>query len=141
MYSRHQDCRRQKTRTLNTFRAIVQFTPLRQTRHRQDRLVLSGGRRELDIRLRPRCQFHTSLHGALEWTGVANAPLCEKMTSATKPEVQNELLRGPPSPSLWTTDRRHHGRLHRRDSKCYILIVLLYVKHALHFIDPERMKG
>ena len=30
-------------------RAIVQFTPARQTRHRQDRLVVSGGRFELGM--------------------------------------------------------------------------------------------
>jgi len=41
--------RRQKILSLNTFRAIVQFTPAHQTRHRQHCLVVSGGRCELDI--------------------------------------------------------------------------------------------
>jgi len=35
-----------------TSRAIVQFTPVHRTRHRQDRLVVSGGRCELGIRLK-----------------------------------------------------------------------------------------
>jgi len=48
-----QDCRRQKIWSkLNTFSAIVQFTPAHQTRHREDRLVLSGGRCELGIMCR-----------------------------------------------------------------------------------------
>jgi len=42
-----QDCRRKKIWSLNTFRAIVQFTPAHQTRHREDRLVVSGRRCEL----------------------------------------------------------------------------------------------
>ena len=37
-----QDCRQQKIRRLNTFRAMVQITPAHQTRHRQDRLVVCG---------------------------------------------------------------------------------------------------
>jgi len=49
-----QDCRRQKIWSLNTFRAVVQFTPARQTRRRQDRLVVSGGRCELGITLSTR---------------------------------------------------------------------------------------
>jgi len=42
-----QDCRRQKMWSLNTFTAIVQFTSAHKTRHRQDRLVASGGQCEL----------------------------------------------------------------------------------------------
>jgi len=42
-----QDCCRQKMWSLNTFRAIVQFTSAHKTRHRQDRLVASGGQCEL----------------------------------------------------------------------------------------------
>jgi len=37
-----QDCRRRKILSLNTFGATVQFTSPHQTRHRQDRLVVSG---------------------------------------------------------------------------------------------------
>ena len=44
-----QDCRRQKIWSLNTLIAIVQFTSPRQTRQRQDCLVVSGGRCELGI--------------------------------------------------------------------------------------------
>ena len=40
---------RQEIRSLNTFRAIVQFTSAHQTRRRQDCLVVSGGRCELGI--------------------------------------------------------------------------------------------
>jgi len=38
-----QGCRRQKIWSLITFRSIVWFAPAQQTRHKQDRLVLSGG--------------------------------------------------------------------------------------------------
>ena len=44
-----QDCYRQKCEVRTRLVAIVQFTPPRQTRHRQDRLVVSGGRCELDV--------------------------------------------------------------------------------------------
>jgi len=44
-----QDCCRQKCEIRTRLVAIVQFTPPRQTRHRQDRLVVSGGRCELDV--------------------------------------------------------------------------------------------
>ena len=43
------DCRRQKMWSLSTLTAIVQFTPPRQTWHRQDCLVASGRRCELGI--------------------------------------------------------------------------------------------
>ena len=41
-FSTTQGCRRQKIWSLNTFKAIVRFMPAHQTRHRQDRLVVSG---------------------------------------------------------------------------------------------------
>jgi len=50
--------------SLNTFRAIVQFTPPRQTRHRQDRLVVSGGRCELCIMC-----FENSVPLSRDWGG------------------------------------------------------------------------
>ena len=43
------DCRQQKIWSLNAFRAIVQFTPADRTRHRQRRLLASGGRCEPGI--------------------------------------------------------------------------------------------
>ena len=39
------------------FTAIVQYTPPHQTRHRQDRLVVSGGRCEFGISL---CNTHST---------------------------------------------------------------------------------
>ena len=44
-----QNCRRQKIWSLNTLIALVQFTPPRQTRHRLDCFVVSGGRCKLGI--------------------------------------------------------------------------------------------
>ena len=75
---------------MSTFRAIVQFTPQRQTRRRQDRLVVSGGGCELGIRV---SSYRVS---------IGHRAFCAAVTS-----VWNTLLETVRSSSSLTTFRKY----------------------------------
>ena len=140
-YPTTQDChRRQKTWSLNTLTAIVQFIPPRQTRHRQDCFVVSGAEVWTESAQQPDrcilCACDCQMHSDAECTCLAVsshrhtrhdktvAPAC-RPPPRHRPASQLRLATRPPTRS----DVVHHTKCKHAVDCCIWLNLNFFTKH------------
>ena len=116
-----QDCHRQKIRSLNTFRAIVQFPPARHTRHRQDCFVVSDVAVWIESARPPdRCVLRRSVHTATPDKTRQDCRACQSTAAAA---TQTRQAATPSRPTAHTR-RRCTPRKCKHSVDCWIYIRL-----------------